>query len=63
MFNAFGFTVVKTKEYEKLQHDLNRKAMRVHLLSLAALDFIRKVDSGRAVSVDSYNKFKKALGE
>lgn len=32
-------------------------------LAEAARDFIRKVDTGRARSVDSYNKFKKALGE
>lgn len=29
----------------------------------AAEDFIGKVDSGRARSTDSYNKFKRALGK
>lgn len=33
------------------------------VLVAAAEDFITKVDSGRARSVDSYNKFRKALGK
>jgi hypothetical protein len=35
---------------------------RICPLVSAAEDFIDKVESGRARSTDSYNKFKKALG-
>ena len=49
----------KAEEQERYIRELEAENKR---LREAAEDFIHKVDTGQARSVDSYNKFKKALG-
>jgi hypothetical protein len=63
MFKLFGRVVLSDKEYSAMLHKQTRYGLRANRLSLAALDFIRKVESGRAHSRDSYRKFKEALGK
>lgn len=54
------------KEKEVTEADMRLYAASPDLLK-AAMDFVNKVDTGKARSTDSYNKFKaainKALGE
>lgn len=48
-------------QIETLVSGLDRLASRTAALEAAATDFIQKVDSGRARSTDSYQKFQNAL--
>jgi hypothetical protein len=43
--------------------DFSQPLIDYDLLKIAARDFIDKVETGRARSVSSYNKFRAALGE